>query len=177
MSRTYLLGDHRPAAARSPASAVLLARSSPELFGQKTIQLVGKGLTIPLTERRWSTCVHATTSQLIHKITYSKALSNIGLCIELSPWVERMSTFPDNLSSKRDISGNDQIAVLQFIHYHAIHDIETGRYSDRPDITRRRDLQRAIGDESQGYMQPPSGTKENILYNPWARIGVDPYLH
>ena len=67
------------------------------MSGQKSIQLVGKGLPVFLVEGGWPAGIHSTSPQLVHEISHGQPLFDIFFGIKFSPRVQGVAAFTDHL--------------------------------------------------------------------------------
>ena len=87
-------------------------------------------------------------------ISQGQALPDVLVRVQHSSRIERISAFLNDIGGKRDVSGDDKVALFDQIDYPMIGHIESGRDKDAPDKGRRRSMHTPVGDEDQMDLGP-----------------------
>src|ERR1700723_1930523 len=141
---------------------------------QPGIEVACEGIAIRLSERRRTTADIAAGAHCVHEISHGEHSANGIRGVALSPGVERLASFGDDLSGERYISRDDQVARRHALDDFCVGHIEPCGYLNRAQARNARNLQGLIGDQRHRDANALGRAKQNVLDDIRASICVDP---
>lgn len=152
----------------------ITGRSPPP--GQPAIQLVGKRLSVPGTERGRSAGLHACTAQFFHEVPHGEAFGNIVGGEAIAPRVDGFRAIGQDTGGQWNVLRDYQIAGDGAFGDGVVGSIEAALHLKSPDETRARGPQPLVGDQRDRYPGTFGGTEQDLLHRAGAGIGIHPYL-
>lgn len=147
------------------------------MFGQKTVELVGKGMGVFLAEGFGTFQYLAAITQLFHQVAHGQVLFDVLSGVELAAVIDGVGIFRDDTVSQRDVCRDDKITRLYHLHDAVIGLVGAGIDDLVGDMVGASKRDAFVGDDTGFKCEAFDGTQQDRFEKVWKGIPVDEESH
>ncbi len=142
--------------------------------GKPPVEFGRECLAFSLTERGRAAADFTHAPQFLVHVPYGEALSHVRFGVAPAPGIQCGGAARDHIGGKRNVCGDHQVTGRDPLRDVVIRFIETAGDLHCTKVLRYGGFHRVVCYEGKGQSNALGGTKQYVLDDPGARIGVHP---